>query len=249
MGMIMVDKKADYSQISWGQADVYTEVTSGLRLLHDLRRSARRAIYNSAPKGSPARMVGAEPTYAENYIDFATAGQWVSAYRPKSGGLSMAIGLRIKNGGANTDRPVGSLLNPTVNGGAYFIHWNRRIQFELTSSTSPTAVTEVVAHSPFIDAAADGSDDGKYEIFVTTVEYGVGVTLYRPKTGQSAFVATNTTRYFTFLGAAEPYKVLGSGGAQGMFLFAEWDRALSAGEVAQFYADMSDYFALLGLSI
>lgn len=252
MGILLLDKNANFSGAPVGNAGLYTSVTSGLLSLFETRRNASKARQNSAPASNlEAGIAGG--TFNATSMDFTAVGQVTFPTAPVNAGENtVAIILKIKNGGTGSDSPVGSFSgSATTTGAAYFVNYNRRVSFESTAFNSQTSPSTFVANkSAYLDMPADGSLDGTFQMFVATLKSEVGLTLYRPSTGASSTAAMTAGQFAYFSPSAVNFRANGNGtGQQGVAMFAHWNRVLTPSEISTFYAEMRDQYAMLGLTI
>ena len=246
MGTLFTDKAADYSAISVGHAGLYTSVTSGLLALFETRRSASKAINNSAPGGAEGSIIGS-PTFGATNMQ-ASFGAGETFLTKPSGSHTIALVVVTKNGGSSSDIAVGSFSASAVTTGAtYFTMYNQRLT--LASTSYATGAAPPLSGNSNINAYIDFTLV-QPELVVGVVESGVSARLYHPRTGLVVttaatgrdFVYDNPTLYQTF-------PVAGSGATFNESLFAHWNRVLTPAEIATFYSDIRSQYALLGLSI
>ena len=255
MGILLFDKNADFSANSLGHAGLYTSVTSNLLGLFELRRSAAKARKNSAPANDSEASIGAGPVFNATSVDLSAVGQITFPSGPANGGENtVAIIMKVKNGGGASDMPIGSFPSgATDNGAAYLSHFNRRFQFETTLFNSQSAPTTYVANAnAWLDAPADGSLDGTFQLIVVTLKSADALKLYWPARNQvkTTTIAADRFAYFNQGVANANFRGLSNGSVQqGVSMFAYWDRALTASEVATFYGEMKKQFGRIGLAI
>lgn len=248
MGILLIDKNADYSSSAIGYLGISISVTDGLESLFELRTNSQRASRNLADDNTAS--VAGSPTFGALATDFNAIGQMVFPTKPSNlGENTIAFLLKIKNGGTSSDGVVGSLpASPNSNGSIYITQYNRRVQ--LTTSSYPTesggSSTNV---SAYLDMPASGELDGSYQLFFATVKSGVGVTLQRPLGNSVASAATSNYFYYN-PNSSNNYKVLPLGsGTQSLGLFASWNRVLTSQEITTFYNEAKAYYEKNGLAI
>lgn len=249
MGILLIDKNADYSSSAIGYLGISTSVTAGLESLFELRTNSQRASRNLANDNTAS--VAGSPTFGALATDFNAIGQMVFPTKPSNlGENTFAFLLKIKNGGASNDAVVGSFpVSHYSNGGVYIVHYNRTVILESTSfpTVSGGSSTNVNA---YLAMPASGELDGSYQLFFATVKSGVGVTLQHPL--GNAVVSTATSNYFNYNpNSSNNYNVLplGSGTQQSLGLFASWNRVLTSQEITTFYNEAKAYYAKNGLTI
>lgn len=255
MGILLQDKSADFSAISLGHAGLYTSITEGLEGLFELRRSQSKARNNSAPSNDLPATVGGGSVLspismalsAQNQINFPSG-------PTNSGALTIALIIKIKNGGAATDYPIGSVVSsPTSNGSAYFTHYNRQVRFDCTLFNAQNEPAVFVANaSALFNAPSSGALDGTYQLFVATVKSQDSLNLYWPAIGQisSASIPAGRFAYFNQSAAGRAWRGLAGGtAAQELSMVAYWNRAISPAEVKTFYGEMKRQFSQIGLVI
>lgn len=250
MGILLYDKNADYSATSVGNAGLYTSVTGNLKALHELRRNASKTINNSAP-GMLSGSVFGTPTYAATNITTTNANGVIFNSKPANGGLTVAIVVKMKTGGAITDSVVGinNLGAAATVGSLWFYLFNRRIAFNAYSypagSVSPLSGYNTI--SAYQDFTAPS--DGLYEMFFGVLENGISLRFYHPKT--STLTTTSATgRDFCFDAPANiQTNPLAGTTAHDQSMFAHWSAVLTPTQMNTFYAEIRDQYALLGLTI
>lgn len=253
MGLLLLDKNADFSAVSLGHAGLYTSVLSGLLALHETRSSSSKAAQNSAPDGTTTALVTGSPTFSATNVAVTTANQINFGVQPGSSNNTFALVLKIKSTGATSDCIAGAIVPATAiaAGGCYFLHGARRVTFSSTLSTTPGAPLAYAGNTDaLINLPADGSTDGTYEMFVAVLENQVSLRLHRPKTNTVYTAPITAGRYFAFTSSAPAFTTLPTTlVAQNLSLFAQWSRVLTPTEIATFYAEMKSQLGLLGLSI
>ena len=256
MGVLLFDKNADFSANSLGHAGLYTSVTNNLLGLFELRRSAAKARKNSAPANDLEVSIGGAPVFNATSMDLTAVGQITFPTGPANGGENtVAMIVKVKNGGGSGDSPIGSIaaVSAVSAGACYFIHWNRRLQFDTTLFNAQTGTpTYVTNASAYLDAPGDGSLDGTFQLVVATLKSEDALKFYWPARNQVATtpIVAGRFAYFRQDVANRNWRGLGSNAIQqGVSMFAQWDRALTASEVATFYGEMKKQFGLFGLLI
>lgn len=255
MGVLLFDKNADFSANSLGHAGLYTSVTTNLLGLFELRRSAAKARQNSAPAYDTTVSLTAGVAYNATSVDFDAVGEAAFPTGPANGGENtVAMIVKVKNSGGSGDSPIGSIpASVTANGACYFIHWNRRLQFDTTLFNAQTGTPTYVANaSAYLDAPGDGSLDGTFQLVVATLKSEDALKFYWPARNSVATTAIAAGRFAYFNQSVANRIWRGNGSnttQQGVSMFAHWDRVLTAGEVATFYSEMKEQFGLIGLTI
>ncbi len=254
MGILLFDKNADFSTNSLGHAGLYTSVTSNLRGLFELRRSLSKSRQNSAPDNDLAASIAAGVTFTPTSMNLSAVGQVTFSDGPaNTGANTIAMIVKIKTGGTTGDRVLGSLTpNPTADGAFYFVHYNLRTQIYTTFFDSQADGGAYSGQSQaFFDSGA--SDEGTFQMFVGTVESEDSIKLYHPASGAivSAALSAGQFAYYRQSVADRNFGGLlaGASAAQAVSVFANWDRALTSGEVATFYSEMKDQLGRIGLQI
>lgn len=255
MGILLLDKNADFSANSLGHVGLYTSVTTDLTGLFELRQSAGKARQNSAPDNDNELVVSGTPTFNATSIDLTDVGQLTFPMGPANGGEnSFAAIIKIRNGGSSSDATLGTVPPaPTTNGACYFRHWNRRMQFETTIHNAQTGTpTFVEVSTAYHDAPSDGSLDGTFQLFVATLESETALKIYWPARNALKTTSLSAGKFAYFNSAATNWKCRGKAGTtdqQSVAMFAHWERVLTADEVATFYGEMKKQFGLIGLVI
>ena len=256
MGVLLFDKNADFSANSLGHAGLYTSVTNNLLGLFELRRSAAKARKNSAPANDLEALIGGTPVFNAMSMDLTAQGQITFPTGPVNGGENtVAMIVKVKNGGIINDQPVGSSVgSPIINGSCYLVNYGRRFQFDATLFDAQELPATYVANaSAGLNAPVDGSLDGTFQLIVGTLKSQDALKLYWPATNQVATTAivSGQFAYFNQEVSNRNWRGLGGSGTavQGVSMFAHWDRALTADEVATFYGEMKKQFGLVGLLI
>lgn len=243
MGLVIVAKNADFSANPVGHAGLYTTITDALESLFESRRSAGKSIHNSAPEKLDGSVTGS-PTFSATSAICDISNKIVYPSKP-SGDHTIAIVMKTQNGGANSNSPAGAMgAALATTGGSYFAHYNWRVDIKAlsyASATPPLSSGTTITASITTDAAA------RYELFLATVVSGVGLKLYQPRTGASAFTAS--ARYFAQDNPQNFRMVPGGAASFENLLFAHWSKVLSAGEIDTFYAEMKEQFARIGVAI
>jgi hypothetical protein len=251
MGMLLIDKAADYSARAIGHAGLYTSVSTGLESLHELRRSASKAINNAAPNKAQGAVIGA-PTFSPASMNMTFANAVRLGSRPANGGLTVATIVKMKTGGATNDGVVGTPVDAVTSVGAAWITlYNRRLSFSAYSyaagSTPPLSGYTIVA--AYLDFTAPS--DGLYEMFFGVLENGVSIRVYHPKSGN--LFTTATARDFAFDSPALfqtcTTPVTPGTTAQDEAMFGHWSRVLTPTEMNTVYGEMQLQFARLSLAI
>lgn len=252
-GILLVDKNADYSAIAVGQAGLYTEITAGLRGLFDLRVSAAKASYNAAPNNNQSAIVAGAVFDAQGATVDAL-GDIVFPTGPINGtnGMTIAAILQIGASGSATNSVVGSTpVADTTNGSAMIAHSNNgTLVANVYRSTSPTSMVGVVNETLSMSLTAVA---GTYQLIFLTLQSEVGMTLYRPATGQTSTKAVSAGEYFYFnqnIGDRS-WRSLGWTGLtpRRISMFADWSRVLSNSEMGAFYNEMKRQYGRQGLVI
>lgn len=244
MGTRFTESGADYSTISLGHAGLYTSVSTGLVALFETRRSASKAINNSAPGSAPGTILGA-PTFSAGSAAVAPANKVSFATKPAGSHTIIAI-LKVKNGGTTADGVVGSYLNPTTAGAAYFTASNWRVSVEAV--VFPAGAVPPLSGAAGLIASIDMPAVANFEMVAAVMESGVSLRLHRPKTG-TLVSATAVGKDFAFNNPGDYGTVPLGAAAQDVALFAQWNRVLTPAEIATFYAEIQPQYARLGLAI
>jgi hypothetical protein len=248
MGLLLVDKSADFSGSAIGDAGLYTSITTGLTALHETRRIARKAC-NNAVANQPNGTVLGNPTLSAGYGTFDLADSIKFGTKPASGGLTLAIVYQNYNR-ATQDPIVGSTPGTSsTQGFVQFKLLNRRLTFEAYDYPYPATypLSGFADVSCFIDMAA--GDDGNYELFFGVLEDNVSLRLYRPKTKTLATTA-RVGRAFAFDGPVNfqlcPTTV---GGTINIAAFGQWQAVLSTANMDTIYGELQAQAANYGLTI
>lgn len=250
MGILLVSKNSDFSANPVGHAGLYTSITDGLQSLFETRRSASKATNNSAPGGASGSVIGA-PTFSAASTNVGPANTVLFGSKPTSGGLSMAVIVKMKNGGVANDGVAGVSLSgaAATNGSVLFSLYNRQLSFQgysyAAGSVPPlSGYTALVARQNFL-----ADSDGVFELFFGVLENNVSVRLYHPKT---TTLTTNPAVGRDFAFNAPPLfstAAQNTGYTQDVAMFAHWSGVKTPAEMNTFYSEMQSQYAKLGLVI
>lgn len=252
MGLLLVDQSADFSAVAVGHAGLYTSLTTGLQALHETRRNNAKTISNSAPGKEDAAVQGVIP-YTAVSAQVTSPNSVLFSNKPASGGLTIAIIVKNKNGGVIQDNIVGMIPGASATQGAvYFLMWNRRIQFAAYDYPRPTVLPLAGQASGSVAIDTIAGDDGNFELYFGILEDNVGLRLYRPKTDVTVSTA-KVGRNFDFDGPVNfrtsPNAVTPLPGPQDLAMFAHWSVVLTPTQMKTFYAEMKAQYAALGTAL
>lgn len=247
-GILLVSKIADFSANPVNHAGLYTTVTSGLQSLHETRRNASKAIHNSAPGKAPGSIIGA-PTFSATSASVTPANSVVFGSAPVSGGLTVAVAFKQRNGGSS-ETVFGFIPgSSTTRGGCYLNHYNRRLSLEGYTYPAGTVapLSGYAQASCFLDM--DASYDNAYELFFIQLENNVNDRIVHQKSA-AVGSASAVGKDFCFDNAA-PFRTCYQTAtlAHDVALFGHWSRVLTSIERATFYAEMQAQFLALGLTL
>lgn len=250
MGLLLVDKTADYSANSIGHAGLYTSVTGSLEALHELRRSASKAINNPVPGKSGAGVFGS-PVFSAASVQTDPSKGVMFGSKPANGGLTVATIVKVKTGGSTSSTVVGTPAtgNGPSTGALWFYNYNQRVAFQAYSYPSGAVppLSGYDTKSAFQDFLAGSL--GAFELFFGVLENGVSLRLYHPKTG-TLVTSSATGRDFCF-DASPRFQTHPWNGTeqQDQAMFAHWSRVLTPTEMNTFYNEMQTQYSRLNLII
>lgn len=235
MGIMITDKNADFSAVSVGFAGLYTEVSTGLVALHELRDSTARTVNNAASDESASFVLGA-PAYSEGSVAITPANTIDFGVRP-TGERSFAFIANIPSTLIADYAFISSTKkNNTLIGGDVVVTYSSYAVHE--TNTYPSATTPLTTPLK-VSTSLPVPSTNAFELIVVTLKNGVGVTVYHPRLGTSKFTAVAAGQVFA-TDNAPSYKLLrdDTKGSYNVAMFALWNRPLTAAEVTQFYADI-----------
>ena len=250
MGTKFVEIGADYSAISLGHAGLYTSVSSGLKILHEIRRSASKAVNNSAPGGPKGTILGSPVFSAASTL--VSGGNGIKfGVGPANGSSTFVVTVKVKNTGNTTLNVISGVVsdNPVIYGAAYFSVSDLQVRFDAISfplgSTPP--YSGYSTRSAFTVFPSD-SPDGSEELLFAVMESNVSLRMYHPKT--SKVITTDAVgRDFLFNTPALFQTSNPGGAAVETALFGYWNRVLTPAEMNTFYAEIKTQYAQIGLVV
>lgn len=251
MGLLLIDKAADFSALGLGHAGLYTTVVSGLNALFETRRSSSKAANNSAPDkvggsiiGSPTLLPASVQGDNANGVDFgpsaAPLGEQTIAFILKHSQLADVPSATTIGHLALSGAGVGYVLDFTFSG-------FNRITFGATMHVDP-AYTGVgtTTKSAYVQLPADD----RFDLYIGTLEDLVSLKIEQPRLGLMSETLTPTGYWFPPGGNYSRWKTsTGANKAFELAMFANWNRVLTAQEKTTFYAEMQAQFGLLGVDI
>jgi hypothetical protein len=250
MGILLIDKNADFSATSVGFAGICTSITSGLTDLFALRENNTKSTFNAAAGYDDALSTAGIPTYSANSAICSTTAQLSSQNAPTPGATdnTLIVVLKRKAGGSLvSDMAVGANVELSTNGGIYILNANYQVKFEC-GNYAAGSVPPLSGIGATMAAITTLASVAEFDLFAGISDADVGVKLYHPKTGTLVSMANTAGRQIIFDSPGN-FKIGASAVAMELALFARWNRVLSTAEVDVFYADVLPQLAAVGISI
>ena len=251
MGILLIDKNADFSANKVAVLRIATTITANLKALYELRSDAKTALYNIATNKASGTQL-AQPAYSNTATTFTGKQISLPNILSNNGENTIAFIIKVKPDGAATDLAFGRFTAaPTVDGADYVLSGARTVTASFGGFTSSTGGAFIETIRPTL--AFDSSYDNTYQLVIATFKSQVGGSIYHPKTGQTNTVKIGANEYFYIKQDAADGGINFTGRStdpqQSVAMYAQWDRVLTQSEIAQFYNEMKTQYARIGLTI
>lgn len=236
MGLNLVVKNADFSNIGMGKLNKLTSVTDGLQALYDMRNSAEYAssnladsVYEGTVFGSPTVSSKSTDQDGDDYID--------TGVTVKDGDHTVIFIFRHDQVYAN-----GSLIAQAFSTSPF-----RGEYASMENEGTAMAFESLGAVTPYPIVTIPEPASDRYVMIACTLEQGVKATISHPATSDSDSTLNTThsidrSLSYRFADGNSPTVV-------GGVMLAYWNRALSPDEISKVYSEMKVYYISKGITI